>query len=73
MISDIEKLCSKIDDKIDVMIFHVQKKLDIQETAARKTWRSVGLALKVDPDTLDGILSREVSTLSGSRTLQNIG
>ena len=64
MISDIEKLCCKTDDKIDVMIFHVQKKLDIPETAERKTWRSVGLALKVDPDILDGILSKEVITLS---------
>lgn len=64
MISDIEKLHWRTDDNNDVMIFHVQKKLDIPETHQRKTWHSVGLALKVDPDILDGILSTELTTFS---------
>ena len=64
MISDIEKLHWRTDDNNDVLIFHVQKKLDIPETHQRKTWHSVGLALKVDPDILDGILSKELTTFS---------
>ena len=47
--------------------------LDIPERAERKTWRSVSLALRVDPDTSDRILSKEVITLSIIyRTLQNM-
>lgn len=38
--------------------------LDIPETAERKTWHSVRLALKVDPGILGRILSKEVITLS---------
>ena len=42
---------------IGVMKFQVQKKLDSRETPQRRTWGSVGLALRVDPEDLDLILN----------------
>ena len=36
-----------------LMLFYVQRDLDPLETRTRKTWRSVGLALNVDPSDLD--------------------
>lgn len=50
----------------------ITKKTSYPKDAKEKTWRSVGLALKVDPDILDGILSKELNSLSSS-TLQNTG
>lgn len=41
------------DDKGNLMLFFVQKQLDPVETAQKKTWRSVGLALGVSSETLD--------------------
>lgn len=35
------------------MLFHVQHKLDVVGSQSRKTWRSVGLAMKVNSDDLD--------------------
>lgn len=50
----------------------ITKKTSHPKDAKEKTWRSMGLALKVDPDILDGILSKELNSLSSS-TLQNTG
>jgi len=35
------------------ILFHVQRKLDVVGSQSRKTWRSVGLAMKVNSDDLD--------------------
>ncbi|XP_068694595.1 uncharacterized protein [Montipora foliosa] len=59
VISEMEKLRKGTEKGcIDVMIFQVQKKLDSRETPQRKTWRSVGLALDVDPEDLALILTQ---------------
>lgn len=50
----------------------ITKKTSHPKDAKEKTWHSVGLALKVDPDILDGILSKELNSLSSS-TPQNTG
>ncbi|XP_068694588.1 uncharacterized protein [Montipora foliosa] len=63
VISDMEKLCMETEKgSIDVMKFQVQKKLDSRETPQRRTWRSVGLALQVDPEDLDLILNSTTQT-----------
>ena len=39
--------------KGEPMLFYVQRKLDVQGTPDRKTWRSLGHAMKVSSDDLD--------------------
>lgn len=41
------------DNKGQLMLFHVQKKLDVPGSPTRKTWRGVGQALNVHSDDLD--------------------
>ncbi|XP_068694596.1 uncharacterized protein [Montipora foliosa] len=65
VISDMEKLTRETEaGHIDVMKFHVQTKLDPPETPQRKTWHSVGLALQVNPEVLETILSSPIPTNS---------
>ena len=41
------------DEEGALMLFYVQKKLDVLRTHTRKNWRDVGLALKISSDDLD--------------------
>lgn len=49
-VSEMEQLR---DDKGNLMLFYVQRKLDVVGTPSRKTWRSVGRAMEVSSDDLD--------------------
>ncbi|XP_078358219.1 uncharacterized protein LOC144642967 [Oculina patagonica] len=49
-VSDMESLC---DDDNQPMLFYVKSELDAIESVSRKTWRSVGQALKVSSTHLD--------------------
>ena len=49
-VSEIEQLCNA---KGEPMLFYVQRKLDVPGTPDRKTWRSLGHAMKVSSDDLD--------------------
>lgn len=54
-----------------LMLFHVQRDLDPPETRSRKTWRSVGLVLNVDPKDLDLIESDYKGNRSPTESLLN--
>ncbi|XP_074622940.1 uncharacterized protein LOC141881148 isoform X1 [Acropora palmata] len=74
LITDIRKLFwINNGDNEDVMIFQVQNKLDIPETAQKKTWRSVFLALKVHPDHFNKILSSGDTTFAAIDYFETLG
>lgn len=60
------------DNTGQLMSFYVERKLDASETLTRKTWRSVGLALNVDPRVLDLIEADYKSERSPTQSLLTV-
>lgn len=69
VVSDMETLR---DNTGQLMLFYVQRCLDPPETLTRKTWRSVGLALNVNPGVLDLIEADYKAGRSPTESLLNV-
>ena len=61
-----EQLC---DHNGKPMLFYVQRKLDVPGTLDRKTWRHIGLVMKVSSDDLDLIEATYKSEKSPTEAL----
>lgn len=73
-VADVRTLYRKNNRQIrDVMIFQIQNKLDIPETAQKKAWRSMFLTLKVHPDNFNKILSSEDTTFAAIDYFETLG
>ena len=69
VVSDMEWLR---DIEGQLMLFYVRRDLDPPETRTRKTWRSVGLALNVDPGDLNLIEIDYITERSPTESLLNV-
>ena len=69
VVSDMEWLR---DIEGQLMLFYVRRDLDPPETRTRKTWRSVGLALNVDPRDLNLIEIDYITDRSPTESLLNV-
>jgi len=68
-ISDMERLC---DEKGDLMLFFVKRKLDALETLNQKTWRSVGQVFQVSNDDLNLIETEYMARRSPTEGLLDL-
>jgi len=57
------------DDKGKLMLFYIQKKLDVLGTYYRKTWRSIGKVFQVSSDDLDMIETEYLARRSPTESL----
>ena len=57
------------DNKNNLMLFHIQKKLDALGTSNKKTWHSIGQVLQVSSDDLDMIETEYIARRSPTESL----